>query len=40
VPVTIEVSAGPLINVDSDAKTTEVVAEIESWFRDPVPVNS
>jgi 1-acyl-sn-glycerol-3-phosphate acyltransferase len=40
VPVTIEVSAGPLINVDSDAKTTEVVAEIESWCRDPVSVNS
>lgn len=40
VPVTVDVSTGPLLNVDSDARTHEIVAEIESWYRNEMPAVS
>lgn len=39
VPMTVDVSAGPLITVAPDARTADVVDEIEAWFRTSVVPN-
>jgi 1-acyl-sn-glycerol-3-phosphate acyltransferase len=36
-PARVEVTAGPLIPTDTAASTTEIVQEIEAWFRAPMP---
>ncbi len=36
-PARVEVTAGPLIPTDTAASTTELVQDIEAWFRAPAP---
>ncbi len=39
-PAHIAVTAGPLVPTNSEAKTAELTAEIETWFRTPPPNDS
>jgi len=39
-PAHVEVTAGPMIATDTTASTAELSAEIEAWFRAPLPAQT